>query len=215
MTDDLRPSGTGCTFFALSLFFALVGSALFAARTLTVWKYTQKPHLDYWLALLTFVSIAQLHDLPPLMLRKIIVTASNVFGDISFFYGIGNHADNLDEERAAAALLLVWICMLTGLVAIVFGKLALIAFLDQIRGHQHRRPWFLWFIGVSNIVVHSIVVALILNQCEPHAKLWNQSLPGVCDSRNINRDFAYFQGSKLTSHPYTHPRIRHVVVAAN
>lgn len=89
-----------------------------------------------------------------------------------------------------------WINMISAIIAIVTGKLSIIAFLDQIRGRHKGRPWFLWFLGVSNIIVNSAVVVTILLQCSPVEKLWDDRIDGVCNGRDFNLKYAYFQGSK-------------------
>ncbi|KAG8156367.1 hypothetical protein KVR01_013819 [Diaporthe batatas] len=85
--------------------------------------------------------------------------------------------------------------MVSAIIGIVIGKLAIIAFLDQIRGRHKGRPWFLWFIGASNIVVNITVVITIFLQCSPVEKIWDERVPGQCNVRASNLKYAYFQGS--------------------
>ena len=98
-----------------------------------------------------------------------------------------------------------WLAIITALVAITTGKLSIICFLDQVRGNaKANRPWFLWFIGLSNIIIDIAAVTLLLTQCQPVSKLWNISGPGICTKRKITKDIAYLQGGKLQWPP---PRI--------
>lgn len=88
-----------------------------------------------------------------------------------------------------------WINMISAIIAIVTGKLSIIAFLDQIRGRQPEKPWFLWFLAASNIIVNFAVVITILLQCSPVEKIWDDRVPGVCNGKDFNLKYAYFQGS--------------------
>lgn len=108
-----------------------------------------------------------------------------------------------------------WINMISAIIAIVTGKLSIIAFLDQIRGRHQGRPWFLWFIGASNIIVNITVVITILLQCSPVEKIWDDSIPGACDGRSLNLNYAYFQGSKsLSTSAPAHLTLSHLAASS-
>lgn len=83
-----------------------------------------------------------------------------------------------------------------GLLATAFGKLAIVAFLQQIHGPEHRE-WVvgLWILAMSNLIVNAITVGMVLTQCTPLEKLWDFSLPGTCGGLERNENIAYFQGS--------------------
>lgn len=76
------------------------------------------------------------------------------------------------------------------------GKVAIIAFLIQIRGPHDPTPWFLWFIGVTSCLANFTTIVLIVAQCDPVAKLYDDTLPGSCPNRELNEHFAYFQGGE-------------------
>ncbi|KAI7777851.1 hypothetical protein LA080_002974 [Diaporthe eres] len=128
-------------------------------------------------------------------LGKILLCVSQAFFVVSVVFGIGAHAQGLRPQDIVVAMRTSWVNMISAIVAIVTGKLSIIAFLDQIRGRHKGRPWFLWFIGASNIVVNSTVIVTILLQCSPAEKIWDDRVPGTCDGRSFNLKYAYFQGS--------------------
>lgn len=130
---------------------------------------------------------------------QVLLCFSQAFFIVSVVYGIGAHVHGLRPQDIVVAMRTSWINMVSAIIAIVTGKLAIIAFLDQIRGRHKGRPWFLWFIGASNIVVNITVVITIFLQCSPVEKIWDDSIPGECGGRSFNMKYAYFQGS--TSRP--------------
>lgn len=90
-----------------------------------------------------------------------------------------------------------WINQALSILATSFGKLAIVAFLQQIHGPEHRgRVIGLWALAASNLVVNVITIAIIMTQCSPPGKLWNDQLQGSCSGRQRNEDIAYFQGSE-------------------
>lgn len=128
---------------------------------------------------------------------KIICAASQIAFNVAVVYGLGAHESNLDHSDIVAALRTSWISQISGLVAIVIGKLSIIDFLDQIRGRHRGRPWFLYSVGGSIIIINLVVVILPFLQCMPVDKLWDESIPGNCHLRPFAQAYAYFQGSKL------------------
>lgn len=129
------------------------------------------------------------------MLQTLCVL-SQIFFAFSVTFGLGFHVRDLSHPDVVAALHTSWVSQLTGIVASVSGKLSIIAFLDQIRGRHQGRPWFLYFVGASTVVVNVIVVVLILVQCTPLDKLWDETVPGNCNLRSVNNSYAYFQGGQ-------------------
>ena len=115
--------------------------------------------------------------------------------------GLGAHKPDLSEQEIIGAIKWTWINQIFAILATVLGKLAVVAFLQQIHGPEDRtRVLMLWGLVASNVVINCITVAMILIQCSPHDKLWNDRLPGVCNGRKRNRQVAYVQGGEFSSH---------------
>lgn len=124
--------------------------------------------------------------------------ASTIFLTVSINYGLGEHvdADTLLPEQISAAIKWSWINQALGIFAIALGKLAIVAFLQQIHGPEHRgRVLMLWGVAISNLLINSITIGMIYTQCSPRRRLWNDAIPGSCDGRRRNQTTAYFQGS--------------------
>lgn len=130
---------------------------------------------------------------------QVLCVLSQAFFVVAIIFGLGAHVEDLGHSDVVVALHTTWVSQISGIVAAVTGKLSIIAFLNQIRGRHRGRPWFLYFIGASNIVVNIIVVVFILIQCTPLVKLWDERVPGDCKARPLNENYAYFQGSMFAA----------------
>ncbi|KAK6389300.1 hypothetical protein LTR65_006880 [Meristemomyces frigidus] len=53
----------------------------------------------------------------------------------------------------------------------------------------------LYIVGGAQFLINTIEVALILNQCTPTEKLWDQSVPGTCDLITVCSKVGFLQGS--------------------
>lgn len=115
-------------------------------------------------------------------------------------HGLGLPRSCLTPGDAKNALLFGWINQVIALVAIGSGKVAIVAFLFRIQGVQSRaRTGFLCALAGSNLVVNCVAAALIVFQCSPVQKLWNEKLPGVCSRREVVQIFGYVQGCEFPS----------------
>lgn len=110
--------------------------------------------------------------------------------------GLGAHSHQLSNADVSSALKWSWTNQILGIFATALGKLAVVAFLQQIHGpEQRRRIGCLWGLAMCNLVINIITIAVIVTQCSPRARLWNHALPGTCDGRRRNQITAYVQGS--------------------
>lgn len=109
---------------------------------------------------------------------------------------MGQSKDNLEPEQIVAALKWGWVYQLLAIGASMLGKLAIMAFLMQIRGRHERRPWPMMVLGGLIIAVNIAVMGTILGQCKPMVKLWDDNLDGTCDpGRKLNQNYSFFQAS--------------------
>jgi hypothetical protein len=122
---------------------------------------------------------------------------------------MGAHQDQPTAAQITEATKWSWMDQSVGINAIGTGKLAVVAFLQQIHRPEHkRRVTFLWGVAISNLILNCITIGLIMTQCSPRDKLWNGSLEGACNGRLLNQNWAYFQGSQYSARAVCiHPRI--------
>ena len=148
-----------------------------------------------------------------LTLGQVVSCVSQVAFVVAVLNGLGAHQDTLSPLQIVTSLHSAWISMILGIVSIAVGKLAIIAFLEQLRGRHGGRSAVLWFLGISNVILNSvcwtinscsmsfadhveqIAIVLICIQCSPIDKLWDSRIQGKCTFMKVNQKFAFFQGS--------------------
>ncbi|KAL2830423.1 hypothetical protein BJY01DRAFT_118892 [Aspergillus pseudoustus] len=158
----------------------VVGLIFFTLRFITNWAIVARFRWDFLVASVTVVTQ---------------VTAQ-VFLQLSVNNGMGRHVDTLSAEAQVATLKWSWVFQLLAIAASMLGKLAILAFLIQIRGRHERKPWFLIILGALIAAVNIAVLGTILGQCSPMEKLWDDSLPGTCTpGRKNNQNYSFFQAS--------------------
>lgn len=124
-----------------------------------------------------------------------------MFLQLSVNAGMGRHLDSLSDAQIVTALHWSWVFQLLAIAASMLGKLAILAFLVQIRGRHEKKPWFLIILGGFIGAVNIAVLGTILGQCRPMHKLWDDSVEGTCDpGRKMNQNYSFFQASEFARH---------------
>lgn len=124
-------------------------------------------------------------------------TTAQVFLQLSVNAGMGQHISALSDDGIVLALKWSWVFQLLAIAASMLGKLAILAFLVQIRGRHEKKPWLLIVLGVLIGAINIAVLGTILGQCQPMHKLWDDSVEGTCDpGRKINQNYSFFQASE-------------------
>ena len=91
-----------------------------------------------------------------------------------------------------------WVNQLSALFAIAMGKLAIVAFLQHLHGPEDRwKVAILWVVALSSLVINVIIIIIVLTQCHPLSKLWDDKLAGTCDYLRTHNS-AFFQGSMIS-----------------
>lgn len=127
---------------------------------------------------------------------------AQIFLQLSVNAGMGHHATELSEANLVEALKWGWVFQLLAIAASMLGKLAILAFLMQVRGRHFSTPWLLIILGVLIFSINIAVLGTILGQCSPMEKLWNDDLPGTCNpGRKVNQNYSFLTGSQLIPLP--------------
>jgi hypothetical protein len=184
---DLIPhsehTGFNQSFFIVTWVEFSISIFLLIARCFTSIRITHHVASDLYLSLATFVLGAG-------SMAMITAGAAN---------GLGISQVSLTEEQLQNALLYGWLNQLLALIAIGMGKVTIVAFLQQIQGYHTRyQTFFLWCLAGSNLILNCIVAVVGFLQCDPVPRLWDETIPGVCNGRKRLQIFAYVQGSKLS-----------------
>ncbi|KAL2816651.1 hypothetical protein BDW59DRAFT_182400 [Aspergillus cavernicola] len=157
-----------------------IGLVFFALRFVSNWKIVARFRWDFAIASLTVVT----------------EFTAQIFLQLSVDAGMGQHIGTLTHANEVRALKWSWAFQLLAIAASTLGKLAILAFLIQIRGRHEKKPWFLITVGVLVGAVNVTVLGTILGQCAPMEKLWDDHLEGNCDpGRVVNQNYSFFQAS--------------------
>lgn len=118
---------------------------------------------------------------------------------MSVLYGTGNHQDDLTDHQAVYSALWSWIGQVCAIFSMVWGRFGVIAFLVALQGSTYKAwRYALFAVGAAQAMINTIEVILILNQCSPTQKLWDQSIPGTCNLIDICSKVGFLQGSRYT-----------------
>lgn len=122
---------------------------------------------------------------------------AQIFLQLAINSGMGRHMDDLTHEQQVIALKWGWVFQLLAIAASMLGKLAIIAFLIQVRGRRTEKPWLLIVLAVLIAAINIAVLGTILGQCQPMRKLWDDQVEGTCDpGRLMNQNYSFFQASE-------------------
>ncbi|KAF2221427.1 hypothetical protein BDZ85DRAFT_283498 [Elsinoe ampelina] len=122
--------------------------------------------------------------------------ASHACFTVALNYGIGNHVRNLRYSEVFDALHWMWISLFVGIVGGVFSKFAIISLLLEVQSPNAKgRRIMLWTLGGILGATGLTQILLSWLKCEPVAKLWNPTLPGVCPRAVQAANFSYYQGA--------------------
>ncbi|KAL4940016.1 hypothetical protein BDV06DRAFT_224502 [Aspergillus oleicola] len=180
MAGDTNTDSKKAVILAVSWVETFIGLTFFFLRFITNWKIVSRFRWDFAVASLTVT----------------MQVIAQIFLQLSVNHGMGRHINTLSHESQVQTLKWSWVFQLLAIAGSMLGKLAILAFLMQIRGRHEKKPWLLIILGVLIAAINIAVLGTILGQCAPMAKLWDDSLPGTCDpGRENNQNYSFFQAS--------------------
>ncbi|KLJ09896.1 hypothetical protein EMPG_14692 [Blastomyces silverae] len=117
---------------------------------------------------------------------------------ICIHYGTGRHVYYLNDHQKVQANKFNWISQGFHVMSTNWGKVSIGFFLLRIVDRAKRQRYVFFGGMVLLTIVNSVCVYTIYGQCTPTTALWNGTGPGKegsCWHPNIQRDYAFFQGS--------------------
>jgi len=149
------------------------------------------------LAYVSLVLLCACHWMTGLTVHQLTALGAEALLTLSVHYGTGNHQDRLSSTQAVNSAFWSWIGQVCAIFALVWGRFAVIAFLIALQGQTYT-VWkrLLLVVGAMQALINTVEVVLILNQCTPARKLWDQTVPGTCALIQICSKVGYLQGSK-------------------
>ncbi len=116
--------------------------------------------------------------------------------------GLGRHLFYLTYEQAVNQQYYSLLAQVFCVQALSFAKISIIAsYMRVLRGSGNRfHEVLLWTIGISVIVVNTIVIITFYAACNPTEKSWNPRVKGTCWTTNKKLAFFILQGGGSSSH---------------
>lgn len=132
---------------------------------------------------------------------QLFAAASMATLTVGAIQGMGEKESSIPPENIGMMILYGWISQMLILIGIGLGRVAIVMFLLRIQGYQKLfKAVLLWFIAGSNLIINIVTVVLIIFQCSPVQKLWDDRISGSCAGREWTQKFGYFQGCECPFH---------------
>ena len=195
-------SNQGIILDAVSWTFYLFTFIIFCMRLYVDVLILRSPRLDTYIASFTFVGASTSASRPVIRPSnsqpQLIASTSQVFTTLSVYHGMGQHLNSLSAAQTMYSLRWSWMAQILQLLANTTGKIAVITYLNNFQGLSRAKAKhaYLWTLGLLQIASTLVLIVFILIQCSPVQKLWNEAIPGACNGRVRNQNFAFFQGSR-------------------
>ncbi|KAF2658914.1 hypothetical protein K491DRAFT_582023, partial [Lophiostoma macrostomum CBS 122681] len=113
---------------------------------------------------------------------------------VSVGYGLGKHARDVDPADWTPINKYLYLGEVFSLISIPVSKTSFAVTLLRIAAKQWHK-WVIWFIIISMNLAMGLCALLILIQCDPVEKNWNENAKGSCWNPKIQDDFAVFAGA--------------------
>ncbi|KAL4783830.1 hypothetical protein BJX76DRAFT_243187 [Aspergillus varians] len=134
-------------------------------------------------------------DDPFIVLAMLCATINTALATTSAHYGTGRHANDLTDYQRIQSIKFNWLSQGFHVMASNWGKVSVGLFLLRIiKKVKHHEPAMYATIVILTII-NSVCVYTIYGQCTPAARLWDPNVDGSCWDPNIQKDYAFFQGS--------------------
>jgi hypothetical protein len=78
-------------------------------------------------------------------------------------------------------------------------ELFLLRIIQKVKSRRHKPAMYAGLVAMT--LANAVCVYTIYGQCSPTSRLWDQNVEGECWDLEVQRDYAFFQGCKL-SIPY-------------
>ncbi|KAL4939183.1 hypothetical protein BDV06DRAFT_231231 [Aspergillus oleicola] len=134
-------------------------------------------------------------DDPFIILAMLCASTNTILVTLSAHYGTGRHAANLSAYETIQSTKFNWLSQGFHVMSTNWGKVSVGIFLLRIiQKVKHHRP--VMYGGIVLLTIINVVcVYTIYGQCTPAAKLWDANVEGSCWDPDLQKNYAFFQGS--------------------
>ncbi|KAL4963664.1 uncharacterized protein BDV14DRAFT_190774 [Aspergillus stella-maris] len=134
-------------------------------------------------------------DDPFIILAMLCASTNTILVTLSAHYGTGRHALDLNDFEKIQSTKFNWLSQGFHVMSTNWGKVSVGLFLLRIiQKVKHHRP--VMYAGIVLLtIINTVCVYTIYGQCTPTAKLWDSDVEGSCWNPNLQKNYAFFQGS--------------------
>ena len=113
-------------------------------------------------------------------------------------HGLGRHIGYLSTEHVVNIARIRHMAEIPLIISTIFSRVSVCLFLLRPFTVYTRWRWTLYFITTLTTVTNIALASSGPLRCQPQAKLWDPTLPGMCWQPGIMSTVVYFQGGELT-----------------
>ncbi|KAL8758037.1 MAG: hypothetical protein Q9199_001767 [Rusavskia elegans] len=110
----------------------------------------------------------------------------------SVHLGLGKHTYAIDPRKISSALKLYTVAVPFGLTVLGVPMVAIAIVLKNLIASTKRHTWILFFFPILQLVLTTVGVVLLFNECKPTSTLWNQRPGAKCWDSRITIRYVYF-----------------------
>ncbi|KAL2863369.1 uncharacterized protein BJX67DRAFT_390636 [Aspergillus lucknowensis] len=130
-----------------------------------------------------------------IILAMCCATTNSALVTVSAHYGTGRHASDLSDFQGIQSTKFNWLSQGFHVMSTNWGKVSVALFLLRITQRVKHHAPYIYGGMVLLTIVNSVCVYTIYGQCMPTARLWDPNVDGSCWDPNVQKNYAFFQGS--------------------
>ena len=117
------------------------------------------------------------------------------FSIICIRYGVGQHVSDLADPTLQLPHIIQWntAYQIDNVICVNLVKISILLFVLRIQNSK-MVAHLIWAVMLVMSIVNIVSVAMLATQCQPLAKLWKPTLPGICFDRSNITKIGYAQG---------------------
>jgi hypothetical protein len=136
-----------------------------------------------------------------ILLALLCAIINTILVTISAHHGTGRHAADLTPYQVMESTKYNWLSQGFHVMSTNWGKVSvglfLLRIIQKVKSRRHAPVMYGGLVLMT--LVNVVCVYTIYGQCAPTHRLWDQAVHGECWDPQVQRDYAFFQGCKLST----------------
>ncbi|KAL3452753.1 hypothetical protein BJX65DRAFT_319464 [Aspergillus insuetus] len=132
-----------------------------------------------------------------ILLALLCAILNTILVTISAHHGTGRHAADLAAYQVTQSTKYNWLSQGFHVMSTNWGKVSvglfLLRIIQKVKNQRHAPVMYAGLVLMT--LINAVCVYTIYGQCSPTRRLWDQTLEGECFDPEVQRDYAFFQGS--------------------